>query len=130
MYINKQYLALTAILAILTAVVFKSDSTDTGTTFIWIPFVVAAIVCLMRLVTFLINKTAGYVRLIEWQLNQLYDSDFPGVREDSEFKQFLAPMLWEGHYADNRLNFIVGSAFIGGTLRKNHSLMKNDNLVR
>ena len=100
MYINKQYLALTAILAILTAGVFKSDSTAAGTTFIWIPFVVAAIVCFMGLVTFLINKTAGYVRLIEWRINQLYQTDFPNSRETHESKQYLAPMLWEGHYAD------------------------------
>ncbi|MFT5047397.1 MAG: hypothetical protein ACI8UP_004394, partial [Porticoccaceae bacterium] len=100
MYINKQYLALTAILAILTAGVFKSDSTESGTTFIWIPFVVAAIICFMGIVTFLINKTAGYVRLIEWRINQLYETDFPSDAESFESKQYLAPMLWEGHYAD------------------------------
>ena len=100
MYINKQYLALTAILAILTAGVFKADPSTDGFVFIWIPFVVSGIISFIAMVSFFINKTAGYIRLIEERINRLYFTESPNESSTIDENSKLAPLFWESYYAD------------------------------
>lgn len=100
MYINKQYLALTAIIAILTAGVFKTDLSQGSDTFIWIPFVVATILGFIAMVSFFVNKTAGYIRLVEFRIDRLYVSIPPASKEKPKVRKKLAPLFWENYYAD------------------------------
>lgn len=102
MYIQKLYLALTAILAIITAGVFKADPIDGGFVYIWIPFVVAGIIAFMSVVTFYINKTAGYIKLVEQRINLIYGTVLPVFNnsEPMESRPRLALLLWESFYAD------------------------------
>ena len=61
LYINKYYIALTAILAIFTAGIFQNAQSKSNLVYIWIPYLVSGIFGFMTIVTFFINKMAGYV---------------------------------------------------------------------
>lgn len=101
LYINKFYLALTAVLAIFTAGLFKNNPENGGFIYIWIPYIIAGLVGFMSMVTFFINKTAGYVRLIERRIARIFGTKPPSKNETSlNGNAKLAPMFWESYYAD------------------------------
>lgn len=102
LYINKYYLALTVILGIFTAGIFKSSTGESGFTFIWVPYIVAAILGFMTIVSFFINKTAGYVRHIEWRINSIQSKATAAGRENVDVRRGL--LLWESFYADYGMN--------------------------
>lgn len=99
MYINKQYLALTAILAILSAGIFKSDPLTGGYIFVYIPFLVSGIIGFLSVVSFFVNRNAGYVRILEQRINVMYNTYFP-YESDINNKKELALLFWENYYAD------------------------------
>lgn len=117
MYINKQYLALTAILAILTAGIFKSDPLTGGYIFVYIPFLVSGIIGFLSVVSFFVNRNAGYVRILEQRINKMYNTYFP-YESDVNNKKELALLFWENYYADvgmdrddgNQLRSVFGIA--------------------
>jgi len=101
MYINKLYLSLTAILGIITAGIFRGDPRENGFVYIFIPFIVSGIIAFMSVVTFFINKTAGYIRLIEQRINRIYGTTSPVQHSQQiDSSSFLAPLIWESFYAD------------------------------
>ncbi|XCN72666.1 MAG: hypothetical protein Q3M24_20605 [Candidatus Electrothrix aestuarii] len=117
MYINKQYLALTAILAILTAGIFKSDPLTGGYIYVYIPFIVSGIIGFLSVVSFFVNRNAGYVRILEQRINSMYNTCFP-YESDINNKKELALLFWENYYADvgmdrddgNQLRSVFGIA--------------------
>lgn len=114
LYINKYYLALTAILGIFSAGIFKSAANGSGFTYIWVPYLVAGILGFMALVTFFINKTAGYVQFIEWRINTLEEGattgdQVPPVAGNDSLPHGL--LLWETFYADYGMGRDSGRQF-------------------
>lgn len=109
LYINKYYLAMTVILGIFTAGIFKSSPEQSGFTFIWVPYIVAGILGFMTIVSFYINKTAGYVRHIEWRINRIQSKATAADQEPENVRQGL--LLWESFYADYGMNRDSGGQF-------------------
>lgn len=127
MYINKFYLALTAILAIVTAGVFKSEPDRVGFIWIYIPYLISAIIGFMTMVTFFVNKTAGYVRLIEERINNHFKTSVDALQV---LKETVVPptatnwtpqpvpiLFWENFYAD-----VAMDRDKGGQLKALHAL--------
>lgn len=108
MYIGKYYMALTAILAIVSAGVFRSEPDRVGFIWIYIPYLIAAIIGFMSMVTFYVNKTAGYVRLIEERINNHFNTSIDALDVVNESRalpndwvpQSMPILLWENFYAD------------------------------
>jgi len=111
LYINKYYLALTAILGIFTTGIFKSSPNETGFTFIWVPYIVAGILGFMTLVTFFINKTAGYVRYLESRINQLTITPIEDLSSSEKSSTPRGLLLWETFYADYGMERDSGKQF-------------------
>jgi hypothetical protein len=109
LYINKYYLAMTVILGIFTAGIFKSSPGESGFTFIWVPYIVSGILGFMTIVSFFINKTAGYVRHIEWRINKIQSNATSGGQENEDLRRGL--LLWESFYADYGMNRDSGGQF-------------------
>lgn len=109
LYINKYYIAMTVILGIFSAGIFKSSPGESDFTFIWIPYIIAGILGFMALVSFFINKTAGYVRLIEWRINRIQSKETAADPETEDVRRGL--LLWESFYADYGMNRDSGRQF-------------------
>jgi hypothetical protein len=109
LYINKYYIAMTAILGIFLAGIFKTNPGESGFTFIWVPYIVAGILGFMALVSFFINKTAGYVRHIEWRINKIQSKETATDQENEDVRRGL--LLWESFYADYGMNRDSGRQF-------------------
>lgn len=108
MYISKFYMALTAMLAIVTAGVFKSEPERVGFIWIYIPYLISAIIGFMTMVTFFVNRNAGYVRLIEERINNIFSTSASALQilncggaPPIDWKPQPLPLLfWENFYAD------------------------------
>lgn len=101
MYINKYYIAITLIYTILSAGLLKIDPTQNGgMIYIWIPYIIAAIIGFMTMITFFVSKMAGYIRLIELRISSIFGTLPPGIKSSLETKLLLAPLFWENTYAD------------------------------
>lgn len=112
MYINKYYIAITLIYTILSAGLLKIDpSQGSGIIYIWIPYIIAAIIGFMTMITFFVSKTAGYIRLIEYRVSKLFGTVPPVLKSPIEEKILLAPMFWESTYADISHNRDKGRQF-------------------
>jgi hypothetical protein len=109
LYINKYYIAITAILGIFSAGIFKSSPGESGFTFIWVPYIIAGILGFMALVSSFINKTAGYVRHIEWRINRIQSEKTAADQDTADVRQGL--LLWESFYADYGMNRDSGRQF-------------------
>ncbi|MDZ4164519.1 MAG: hypothetical protein U1C55_05280 [Smithellaceae bacterium] len=109
LYINKYYIAMTVILGIFTAGIFKTSQGESGFKFIWVPYIIAAIIGYMTLVSFFINKTAGYVRHIEWRINKIQSKETDEGQGTEDVRQGL--LLWESFYADYGMNRDSGRQF-------------------
>lgn len=105
-------MALTAILAIVTAGVFKSEPEKVGFIWIYIPYLIAAIIGFMTMVTFFVNRNAGYVRLIEERINNILSTSASALQIlnneggiPANWKPQPLPILfWENFYADVAMN--------------------------
>jgi len=101
MYINKYYIAITLIYTILSAGLLKNDPTQSGgIIYIWIPYIIAAIIGFMTMITFFVSKMAGYIRLIELRISKIFDTVPPDIKSPLKAKLLLAPLFWENTYAD------------------------------
>lgn len=109
LYINKYYIAMTAILGIFSAGIFKANPGESDFTYIWVPYIVAGILGFMALVSFFINKTAGYVRYIEWRINSIQEKKSASDSATEDVRRGL--MLWESFYADYGMNRDTGGQF-------------------
>ncbi len=113
LYINKYYIGLAAIFgSIISGGIFQNKSEYGGLIYIWIPYVIAGIMGYMAMVTFFINKTAGYVRLIEQRIDRIFHASPPnkmGIAKEE--KPFLAPFFWESYYADLGMDRDIGRHF-------------------
>jgi hypothetical protein len=109
LYINKYYIAMTAILGIFSAGIFKSSPGESGFTFIWVPYLVAGSLGYMTLVSFFINKTAGYVRYLEWRINRIQLDEAAEDIKPKDMRRGL--LLWESYYADYGMNRDSGRQF-------------------
>ncbi|MBF0555921.1 MAG: hypothetical protein HQK96_15460 [Nitrospirae bacterium] len=66
----------------------------------------------MTMVSFFINKTAGYVRLLEHRLARKYDTNIPNETNiHDKTAVYLAPMFWESFYADYNMRRDEGKTF-------------------
>lgn len=109
LYINKYYIAVTALLGIFSAGIFKSSPGESGFMFIWVPYIVAGILGFMTLISFFINKTAGYIRHIEWRINRIQGKETTADQETGDVRRGL--LLWESFYADYGMNRDSGRQF-------------------
>jgi len=101
MYINKYYIAITLIYTILSAGLLKNDLTKNGgIIYIWIPYIIAAIIGFMTMITFFISKIAGYIRLLELRISKIFGTIPPDIKSPLKAKLLLAPLFWESTYAD------------------------------
>lgn len=119
LYIGKFYLGLSAIFAILSAGAFKDSPANGGFLYLLTPFIIAGLVGFMSMVTFYVNKVAGYIRFLEWRLAAEYGRSLPPDKKITSLSR-LAPIFWESFYADigmdrdagRQLKAIHGKAFI------------------
>lgn len=99
LYINKFYLGLTAILGILTVGIFQQS--DNSMVYLCVPYAVASLIGFLAMVSFFVNKTAGYVSLIEHRIARMTDTHIPSHKLTSTSKiTRLSPIFWESYYAD------------------------------
>lgn len=110
LYINKYYIAMTAILGIFSAGIFKANPGESGFTYIWVPYIVAGILGFMALVSFFINKTAGYARYLEWRINRIQGKQTATADGEAEDVR-RGLMIWESFYADYGMNRDTGGQF-------------------
>ncbi|MFA5846655.1 MAG: hypothetical protein WC855_07100 [Thermodesulfovibrionales bacterium] len=119
LYIGKFYLGLSAIFAILSAGAFQNSPDHGSFLYLLTPFIIAGLVGFMSMVTFYVNKVAGYIRFLEWRLCAEYGCSLPSDKKRRSLSK-LAPILWESFYADigmdrdvgRQLKAIHGKAFI------------------
>jgi hypothetical protein len=112
LYINKLYLGLSVIVGLLTLGIFKSNPKEAGFICLWIPYVITGVVGYMTMVSFFINKTAGYVRLLEHRIARMHNTIIPVDTNLSRKIIFpLSPMFWESFYADYNMKRDTGEVF-------------------
>ena len=112
MYINKYYIAITLIYTILSAGLLKIDPTQSGgMIYVWIPYIIAAIIGFMTMITFFISKMVGYIRFIEFRIANIFDTVPPDIKPSFDEKLFLAPLFWESTYADIGIDRDHGKQF-------------------
>lgn len=119
LYINKLYLGLSVITGLITFGVFKDSPEKGGFIYVWIPYIISATIGFMTMVSFFVNKTAGYVRLLEHRLARMYNTTIPSEANLQGRTAFhLAPIFWESFYADYNMKRDVGqtlrSLYFGG----------------
>jgi flagellar biosynthesis protein FliQ len=104
MYIEKQYLVVLISIGVLTYGIFNSNSSARNFSFLFIPFIVSGTMGFLAFLTHWINKTAGYVRLLEKRIEQLF-KDSQGDRGISgRPSAALPPIFWETVYSDFAYN--------------------------
>ncbi|EHP84191.1 hypothetical protein GeomeDRAFT_3196, partial [Geobacter metallireducens RCH3] len=105
LYIGKYYIAITLIYTILSAGLLKENPTENnGMIYIWIPYIIAAIIGFMTMITFYVSKMVGYVRLIELRIAKSFGTEPPQNKAAVPKKILLAPLFWESTYADIDMN--------------------------
>lgn len=105
LYIGKYYIAITLIYTILSAGLLKVDPVQSGgIVYIWIPYIIAAIIGFMTMITFYVSKMVGYVRLLEFRMANIFGTVTPTNSESVQKNILLAPLFWESAYADIDMN--------------------------
>lgn len=105
LYVNKFYLLMSAVFAILSAGIFKTKPDEGSIIFVLTPYIVAGLIGFISMVTFYVNKIAGYVKCIEFRLSKIYGADMPRDPSDTlKSSTPLAPIFWESFYADTGMN--------------------------
>lgn len=112
MYINKYYIAITLIYTILSAGLLKIDPMQSGgLIYIWIPYIISAIIGFMTMITFFVSKITGYIRLLEVRIAKIFGTIPPEIDSSLKEKLLLAPLFWESTYADVSIDRDKGRQF-------------------